>query len=88
MTDSKLVTANPNCYVCSPMPFVNVYVNVNLMTVGEFETEILRKNLNIMAPDVVLAGNSVVLISSEEGETEVYYNKTKMFIQLFLTFKI
>lgn len=59
------------CYVCSPKPFVNVFVNVDKMTVKEFESEVLKKHLNMVAPDVVLDGKGVMVISSEEGETEV-----------------
>lgn len=40
------------------------------MTVKEFETEILKKSLNMVAPDAMLEGQSLVVISSEEGETE------------------
>lgn len=41
------------------------------MTVKEFESELLKKHLNMVAPDVVLDGKGVMVISSEEGETEV-----------------
>lgn len=71
--DKLISTANPKCYVCSPQPFINVYVNVNSMTVKEFEGEILKKQLNMVAPDAVLDGKGLVVISSEEGETEVSY---------------
>lgn len=69
--DKQISVANPKCYVCSPQPFVNVFVNVESMTVKEFENEILKKELNMVAPDAVLDGKSLVVISSEEGETEV-----------------
>jgi len=55
------------------MPFVNVFVNVEKMSVKEFETEVLKKHLNMVAPDVVLDGKGVMVISSEEGETEVSF---------------
>lgn len=74
MTESVLMEANPNCYVCSEKPTVNVLVNVSKMTVKEFETEVLKQNLNMIAPDVMLEGKNVVVISSEEGETEVFNN--------------
>ncbi|XP_030760508.1 SUMO-activating enzyme subunit 2 [Sitophilus oryzae] len=73
--DKQLSKANPNCYVCSPQPFVNVFVNVNKLTVKEFETELLKKHLNMVAPDVVLDGKGVMVISSEEGETEANNDK-------------
>ncbi|XP_018571091.1 SUMO-activating enzyme subunit 2 [Anoplophora glabripennis] len=68
--DKQISRANPTCYVCSPKPFVNVFVNVNTMTVKEFENELLKKHLNMVAPDAVLDGKGVVVISSEEGETQ------------------
>ncbi|XP_044764065.1 SUMO-activating enzyme subunit 2 [Coccinella septempunctata] len=74
--DKEIQKANPLCYVCSPKPFVNVFVNTKTMTVKEFESEILKKQLNMIAPDVVLDGKFVVVISSEEGETETNNTKT------------
>ncbi|XP_018322684.1 SUMO-activating enzyme subunit 2 isoform X3 [Agrilus planipennis] len=73
--DNHLVKANPKCYVCSEQPSVNVFVDVNGMTVKEFETEILKKSLNMVAPDALLEGKMVMVISSEEGETESNDNK-------------
>ncbi|CAG9824919.1 unnamed protein product [Phaedon cochleariae] len=73
--DKQVTKANPTCYVCSPQPFVNVFVNVETMTVKEFETELLKKHLNMVAPDAVLDGKGMVVISSEEGETEANDNK-------------
>lgn len=67
-TDKCLEKPNPACYVCSPKPFVTIFVNVNQMTVKELENEILKKNLNMVEPDVVIDGKGVVVISSEEGE--------------------
>lgn len=73
MAETNLEKANPTCYVCSPQPFVNIYLNINVMTCQEFESEILKKGLNMIAPDAMLDGKNVVIISSEEGETEVSY---------------
>ncbi|XP_057651651.1 SUMO-activating enzyme subunit 2 [Diorhabda carinulata] len=73
--DKQITQANPKCYVCSPQPFVNVFVNVESMTVKEFEMELLKKSLNMVAPDAVLDGKGTVVISSEEGETEVNNDK-------------
>lgn len=66
--DKQLSKANPNCYVCSPQPFVNVFVNVETMTIKEFESEILKKHLNMVAPDAMLDGKGTVVISSEDDE--------------------
>ncbi|XP_044269565.1 SUMO-activating enzyme subunit 2 [Tribolium madens] len=74
-SDNGLQKPNPNCYVCSSKPIVNVFVNVNKMLVNEFETEILKNTLNMVAPDAILDGKGVVVISSEEGETEINSNK-------------
>ncbi|KAJ8933532.1 hypothetical protein NQ314_013945 [Rhamnusium bicolor] len=49
--DKQITRANPICYVCSPKPFVHVFVNVEVMTVKEFENELLKKHLNMVAPD-------------------------------------
>lgn len=68
--EKKLTPANPNCYVCSEQPTVTVCIDTNNMTVKEFESEILKKGLNMVAPDAMLQGQSLVVISSEEGETE------------------
>jgi ubiquitin-like 1-activating enzyme E1 B len=40
------------------------------MTVKDLEDEVLKKTLNMVAPDVILDGKGTVIISSEEGETE------------------
>jgi ubiquitin-like 1-activating enzyme E1 B len=61
---------NPKCYVCSPKNEVILYVDVNAMTVKDLEDEVLKKTLNMVAPDVILDGKGTVVISSEEGETE------------------
>lgn len=68
--ERNLTPANPKCYVCSPQPTVSVCVDVNNMTVKEFEAEILKKGLNMVEPDVMVQGQGLVVISSEEGETE------------------
>lgn len=73
--DKNLTVANPKCYVCSPKPFVYVSVNVEEMTVRDFEKEILKNHLNMIAPDVILDTKGVVVISSEEGETEANMEK-------------
>ncbi|GJQ76990.1 Nhe1 [Trypoxylus dichotomus] len=76
MTESMLIKANPNCYVCTDKPSVNVSVNVKKMTVKEFETEVLKNSLNMIAPDALLEGKNMVVISSEEGETDMNNDKT------------
>lgn len=39
------------------------------MIVKDLEDEVLKKTLNMVAPDVILDGKGTVIISSEEGET-------------------
>ncbi|CAH0546939.1 unnamed protein product [Brassicogethes aeneus] len=73
--DKDLVKPNPNCYVCRANPTVHVFLNVNTMLVKEFESEVLKSYLNMVAPDVVLAGKDSIVISSEEGETEINNDK-------------
>ena len=48
---------------------VTVYLDVQTMTVKDLEDEVLKKTLNMVAPDVILDGKGTVIISSEEGET-------------------
>jgi hypothetical protein len=39
------------------------------MTVKDLEEQVLKRTLNMVAPDVILDGKGTVIISSEEGET-------------------
>lgn len=73
MAERVIEAANPKCYVCAPQPFVNVYVNINSMTLKDFENEVLKKSLNMIAPDALIDGKGIVIISSDEGETDVSY---------------
>ncbi|KAK4877132.1 hypothetical protein RN001_009638 [Aquatica leii] len=73
--ENLIEKANPKCYVCSEQPYVSVFVNVDTLTVKEFESEVLKKTLNMIAPDVILDGKGVFVISSEEGETEINNDK-------------
>ncbi|XP_026481713.1 SUMO-activating enzyme subunit 2-like, partial [Ctenocephalides felis] len=66
---------NPKCYVCSPKPEVNLMLDVNKMTVKELEENVLKKSLNMIAPDVICQSKQLVIISSEEGETECNNDK-------------
>lgn len=58
------------CYVCSDKPEVNVMLNLNTTTIKVLEEKIVKGSLNMVAPDVEIEGKGVILISSEEGETE------------------
>lgn len=62
---------NPNCYVCAPKPCVLLFVNPQkMMTVEVFQDVVLKKNLNMAAPDVCLNNTGNIIISSEDGETD------------------
>lgn len=75
-TDNGLQKPNPKCYVCSPVHVVDLFINLNKWLVSEFETEILKNALSMVAPDVMIDGTGTMVISSEAGETEVNNSKT------------
>lgn len=68
--NSPLDPPNPKCYVCSAKPEATVHLNVNTLTVKTLEEKVLKGALNMIAPDVEIEGKGVIMISSEEGETE------------------
>jgi ubiquitin-like 1-activating enzyme E1 B len=71
IVSSQLVKPNPKCYVCASKPEICVKLNVNAFTVKQFETKILKQELNMVQPDVEIDdGTGRIIISSEEGETE------------------
>jgi len=72
----QLNPPNPKCIVCAEKPEVNVTLNVHKMTVKALEEKILKGELNMVAPDVEIDGRGVILISSEEGETEELAEKS------------
>ena len=61
---------NPKCYVCAPTPQATLAADTSKMTVKELEETVLKERMNMIAPDVMIDGKGVVVISSEEGETE------------------
>jgi len=66
-----IVGPNPKCFVCAEKPEIVVKVDVNKMTVRGLGERILKKGLNMVAPDVEIDdGQGTILISSEEGETD------------------
>lgn len=66
---------NPKCIVCSEKPQVVVKIDTNRVTVKQFRDEVLVKALNMLEPDVITEGKGLVLISSEEGETDCNNDK-------------
>ncbi|XP_064640626.1 SUMO-activating enzyme subunit 2-like [Lineus longissimus] len=66
----QIETANPKCYVCAPRPEATVRLNTKTITVRSFEEKIMKKEFGMVAPDIEIGDQGVVLVSSEEGETE------------------
>uniref|UniRef100_U5EXW5 SUMO-activating enzyme subunit n=1 Tax=Corethrella appendiculata TaxID=1370023 RepID=U5EXW5_9DIPT len=73
--DRTLNAPNPKCYVCAAKPEVVLKVDTKVVTVKELRDDILIKALNVINPDVVLDGKGVIVISSEEGETDCNNDK-------------
>jgi len=70
LVTEALEPPNPKCYVCAEKPEVQVKLNFETFTVKSFEERILKGALNMVAPDAEIEGKGLILISSEEGETE------------------
>lgn len=66
---------NPKCYVCAPKPQVCLQVDTSKLTVKELRDDVLIKTLNMIDPDVMLESKGLIVISSEEGETDCNNNK-------------
>ncbi|XP_047353740.1 SUMO-activating enzyme subunit 2 isoform X1 [Vespa velutina] len=66
---------NPKCYVCAPTPQAVLAADTSKMTIRELDELVLKNRLNMIAPDVIIDGKGIVIISSEEGETEENNNK-------------
>ncbi|XP_043671743.1 SUMO-activating enzyme subunit 2 isoform X1 [Vespula pensylvanica] len=66
---------NPKCYVCAPTPQAVLAADTSKMTIKELDELVLKSRLNMIAPDVIIDGKGIVVISSEEGETEENNNK-------------
>jgi len=70
LVTEQLEPPNPKCYVCPEKPEVNVMLNCETFTIKALEEKVLKGALNMVAPDVEVMGKGLILISSEEGETE------------------
>uniref|UniRef100_UPI00358E19E1 SUMO-activating enzyme subunit 2 isoform X2 n=1 Tax=Myxine glutinosa TaxID=7769 RepID=UPI00358E19E1 len=67
-----LVSPNPGCFVCSSKPQALVRLNTTTMLVHTLQEKVLKERFGMVAPDVQIEdGRGTILISSEEGETEV-----------------
>lgn len=80
--EKQLMAPNLNCYVCADKPEVVLKVDTEVMTVKELRDDILIKEMNMVNPDVMLDGKGIIVISSEEGETEC--NEGKLLKDLFI----
>lgn len=69
-----MIPPNPKCYVCSPKPEIVLKIDTKRMTVKGLRDDVLIKALNMVEPDVTIDGKGVIVISSEEGETEANDN--------------
>lgn len=67
---------NPKCIVCSAKPEVIIKIDTAHVTVKQFRDDVLIKALNMIEPDVTVDSKGVILISSEEGETDCNNDKT------------
>lgn len=56
--------------MCAEKPELVLKVDTDTVTVKELRDDILIKEMNMINPDVMLDGKGVIVISSEEGETE------------------
>ncbi|XP_077291435.1 ubiquitin-like activating enzyme 2 [Arctopsyche grandis] len=74
--DRGLHPPNPKCYVCAFKPSVLLICDVLKLTIGELNSEILIRQLNMISPDALHDGRGIVLISSEKGETDANMGKT------------
>ncbi|KAF5288283.1 hypothetical protein FQA39_LY04051 [Lamprigera yunnana] len=81
--EKSLQQANPECYVCAKEPYVTLYINLEQMTVKEFESEVLQKTLNMIAPDVMLDSKGICILSSDEEDADM--NKEKKLLELGVT---
>ncbi|XP_055379748.1 SUMO-activating enzyme subunit 2 [Condylostylus longicornis] len=78
--ENEINPPNPKCYVCSSKPTVYLRVDTKKMTVRELRDDVLKKALNMIEPDATLDAKGVIVISSEEDETEC--NNDKKLIEL------
>ena len=76
LVPEKCINApNPKCYVCAKTPSAVLAVDVERMSVKQLEEQVLKQAMNMIAPDVMIDGKGIVVISSEEGETEENHDK-------------
>uniref|UniRef100_A0A2S2PG54 SUMO-activating enzyme subunit n=1 Tax=Schizaphis graminum TaxID=13262 RepID=A0A2S2PG54_SCHGA len=72
--DRNLEKPNPKCMVCSTDGEIVLSVDIYNFTVKQFEELVLKKKLNMVAPDVLVDGR--MIISSDEDDEVDLYGKT------------
>jgi len=72
--DRRLEKPNPKCMVCSTDGEIVLSTDINNFTVKQFEELVLKKKLNMVAPDVLVDGR--MIISSDEDDEVDLYGKT------------
>lgn len=72
--DKCLQNPNPKCMVCSTEGEIVLSIDINKITVKQFDELILKKKLNMVAPDVLVDGR--MIISSDEDDELDLYGKT------------
>lgn len=75
MSRAVLSPPNPDCIVCSDKPTIALKIDTGVVTIKAFRDDILIKALNMVDPDVTEEGKGIILISSEEGETDCNNDK-------------
>jgi len=72
--DKCVLPPNPKCNVCSSEGEIVLVCDLNNFTVRQLEDLVLKKKLNMVAPDVTMLER--VIISSDEDDELNLYNKT------------
>ncbi|XP_070506314.1 SUMO-activating enzyme subunit 2-B [Chironomus tepperi] len=79
----KLITPpNPNCYVCAAKPELVLKIDTEKVTVKELRDDILIKEMHMVNPDVMLDGKGIIVISSDDDETEC--NEAKLLKEMHI----
>ncbi|CAH2257408.1 SUMO-activating enzyme subunit 2 [Pararge aegeria] len=73
--EKTLTAPNPKCYVCASKPEVALACNLKQLTLKDLNAA-FKDGLNMQAPDAVVEGKGLVVLSSEPGETDHNNEKT------------
>lgn len=74
--ERDLLPPKPTCFICSSDPQVSLSVDVQKMTLKQFDEDVLRKSLNVIEPEITVSDNSMVVLTSEEEFPDEYLNRT------------